>query len=157
QRLDLEPQVTIDLFFGGALLLHALDLVSVPEQFEVLPGREQQHDDEEETDPDRAPELALPRLVDLADDRVVANVLLDRVLEVHIAHANLSIARSFALRALGLRATSSSAGVSGRLVTMRSGPSGRASARNACFTMRSSSEWNAITASRAPARSRSAA
>ena len=67
-------------------------------------------------------QLPLPRLVDLADDRVVADVLLDRVFEVQSrrAHASLSIARSFALRARGLRATSASAGTTGRFVSTRS-------------------------------------
>ncbi len=53
---------------------------------------------------------ALPRVVDFTDDRVVADVLLDGVLEVDRAHASLSIARSLALRARGLRASSSAAG-----------------------------------------------
>ena len=56
--------------------------VAVPQQLEVLPGREQQHRHEHDADPGRAPQLPLPRLVDLADDRVVADVLLDRVFEV---------------------------------------------------------------------------
>src|SRR5688500_9584215 len=154
QRLDFERQVPVDLLFGGALLAHPLDLIAVAQQLEVLPRREQQHHDQEEPDAGRAPELPLPRRVDFADDRIVANVLLDRVFEVHCAHANLSIARSLALRARGLRATSMSPGVSGRRVRMRSPSPVFSSARKVCFTMRSSSEWNVITASRALARSR---
>src|SRR5215471_17288582 len=154
QRLDLEPQVAVHVLLGRALLLHPLDLVAVAQELEVLPRREEQHQHEEEPDAHRAPELPLPRLVDLADDGVVANVLLDRVLEVHSAHANLSIARSFALRARALRATSPSDGVSGRFVRIRSPASARSSARKVCFTIRSSSEWNVITASRAFASSR---
>src|SRR5205085_4227110 len=137
------------VFLGGALLLHPLDLVAVGQQLEVLPRRKQQHHDQEEADPHGPPQLALSRLVHLADDRVVANVLLDRVLEVQPAHASLSIARSLALRARPLSATSSSDGVNGRLVRIRSPASAFAIARNVCFTIRSPSEWNVITASRA--------
>src|SRR5450759_5086409 len=79
-------------------------------------------------------------IVHFADDRVVANVLLDRVLEVHSVHANLSIARSFALRARGLRATSSSAATSGSFVKITSPSPAFSIARNVCFTIRSSSE-----------------
>src|SRR4029078_1998876 len=151
QRLDLEAQMTVHFLLGGALLLHALDLIAVAQQLEVLPRGEEQHHHQEEPDPGRAPQLLLPRLVHLADDRVVANVLLDRVLEVHRAHANLSIARSFALRARGVRSTSASGAESGRLVTMPSCSSAFAMARNVCLTMRSSSERDVITASRGPA------
>src|SRR5829696_2937753 len=140
ERLDLERKVPVDLLFRGALLLHPLDLITVPEQLEVLPRGEEYDNHEEQPNAHGSPELPLARLVDLADDRVVANVLLDRVLEVHSAHANLSIARSFALRARGLRATSSSAAVSGRLVRMRRPSPVFSRARKVCFTMRSSSE-----------------
>src|SRR4051794_866908 len=58
-----------------------LDFVAVPQQLEVLPRREQQDEDEQRGHADRLPELALPGLVHLADDRVVANVLLDGVFE----------------------------------------------------------------------------
>ena len=92
---------------GGALALHLLEPVAVPQQLEVLPGREQQDEHEERRDADRLPELALPRLVHFPDDRVVANVLLDRVFE-GFSHAlaailirSRSAARSFALRARG--------------------------------------------------------
>src|SRR6188768_2108194 len=157
QSLDLEPEMAIDLLFRGTLLLHALDLVAMLQQLEVLPGRKQQHDDQEQADPERAPQLALSGLVDLPDDRVVANVLLDRVLEVHRAHANLSITRSLALRARGLRAVSASPGTAGRFVRIRRPSPAFSSARNVCFTIRSSSEWNVITANRAPASRRRAA
>src|SRR5262245_43066421 len=132
--------MTVDFFLGGALLLQPFHQVAVLHQLEVLPGREQEHDDEQRADRHRSPQLLLPRLVDLADDRVVANVLLDRVLEIGGAHASLSIARSFALLARGLRATSSALASSGRLVSTRIAASPWASARNVCLTMRSSSE-----------------
>ena len=74
---------------------------------------------------------ALAGLVDLADDRVVAHVLLDRVFEI-AAHASLSIARSLALRARGLRATSSSPASIGRLVRMRSAASALGQRAEAC-------------------------
>ena len=60
-------------------------------------------------------------------------------------------ARSLALRARGLRCTSSSLGTIGFFVsTFTAASSLRSSARSVCFTIRSSSEWNAITTSRAP-------
>src|SRR5207237_10668275 len=149
--------MTIDLFFRRAFLLHALDVVAVAEQLEVLPRREQQHHDQEHADSHRAPQLALPRLVHFADDWIVPHVLLDRVFEIHRAHSTLSIARSFALRARGFRASSASAGTSGRFVRMRIASSAFSIARNVCFTIRSSREWNVITASRAPWSSRRAA
>ena len=57
QRLDLEAQMAVHLFLRRALPLQALDLVAVAQQLEVLPGREQQHDDEEPADGQRAPQL----------------------------------------------------------------------------------------------------
>ena len=69
------------LFLDGALAVDLLDLIAVAQQLEVLPRREEQHDHEESREAHRLPEVALPRLVDLAHDRVVANVLLDGVLE----------------------------------------------------------------------------
>ncbi len=79
---------------------------------------------------DRLPQLALPRLVHFADDRVVANVLLDGVLErlqpwlaPAILIASRSAARSFALRARGLLRTSSSLGTTGFFVSTLSSAS----------------------------------
>ena len=51
ERLDLEPQVPVHRLLGGALLLHLLEPIAVAEQLEVLPGREEQHEDEEDADP----------------------------------------------------------------------------------------------------------
>ena len=68
----------------GTLLLHPLDLVAVaraarsaarPRTGARRPGTAPMRH--------RPPQLPLARLVHLADDRVVANVLLDGVLEVH--------------------------------------------------------------------------
>src|SRR5688572_3400780 len=157
QRLDFQAQVAIDLFFTGAFALEALHLVAVQHQLQRLPGGEQHDQHEHGADSGRAPQLPLPLLVDLPDDRVVANVLLDRVFEIKSApdgHASLSMARSFALRARGLRSISASPGTIGRLVSTWSAARPCASARKACFTMRSSSEWNVITTRRAPASSR---
>ena len=94
------------------------------------------------------------RAVHFTDDRVVANVLLDGVFERFHAFSNdgptarspgasRSAARrrlSFALRARGLRRTSSSPGTIGFLVSTRIAISLCAKARNVCLTMRSSSE-----------------
>src|SRR5436190_13078763 len=82
QRFDLETQAPVELSFGRALPLQLFDHVAVAQQLEVLPRREQQHRDEERADARRLPHLALTVLVDLADDGVVADVLLDRVFEV---------------------------------------------------------------------------
>src|SRR3954470_11180046 len=151
---DLQAQVAVDLLLLRPLLLHLLNLVAVAQQLEVLPRREQQDHDQDPADRERAPDLALTLIVHLANDQVVAYVFLDRVLEVDRTHASLSIARSLALRARGLRATSASAGVTGLRVSTRRAVSPAASARNVCLTTRSSSEWKVMTASRAPARSR---
>ena len=86
QRLDLETQVPVDLVLAGALLLHLLEPVAVRQQLEVLPRREQQHRDEEDADAHRAPHLAMALAIDLPDDRVVADVFLDRVFECFGRH-----------------------------------------------------------------------
>ena len=70
-----------DFFLGRAFALHLLEPVAVAQQLEVLPRREQQDEHQEGGDGSRLPQLAVLRLVDLADDRVVADVLLDCVLE----------------------------------------------------------------------------
>ena len=86
ERVDLETQLAADFFFGGALAVHLFDLVAVPQQLEMLPGGKEQHDDEKSGEAGGLPQLALTRFVDLAHDRVVANVLLDGVFErLHIA------------------------------------------------------------------------
>src|SRR5262249_767220 len=144
QRLDLESQPPGRFFLSSALALQLLHLVPVPQQLEMLPGREQQDGDEESGDADRLPQLALLLLVDFPDDGIVANVLLDRVLE-RLHQDILSAARSFALRARGFRPTSSSRGTSGFFVSTCTSPSRCCSARIVCLTMRSSSEWKVIT------------
>ena len=90
--------------------------------------------------------------IDLADDRVVADVFLDRVFEglgrhVRSACSDRVAARSFALRARGFRSISASVGTCGRLVRMLIPPAA-CRARSVCFTTRSSSEWNVITTRR---------
>src|SRR5262245_60113684 len=134
----------VDLSLGGVLLLHLLEPVSMTQQLEVLPRGEEQHDDEEHADECRAPHLAVPLAIDLADDRVVADVFLDRVFEglrrhVRTACCSLPSARSFALRARGFRSTSASVGTTGRFVRMPIAPDA-CNARSVCFTMRSSRE-----------------
>src|SRR6267143_2063431 len=113
QRLDLEAQVTVDLFFRGSFELHALESVPVAQQLEVLPRREEKHRDEEEAEPHRAPHVALPIAIDLAHDWIVPYVFPDRIFERFGRHTDpwrsacqdtRSAARSFALRARGLRA-----------------------------------------------------
>ena len=76
QRVDLEPQMAVDLVLGGALLLHLLDAVAVAQQLEVLPGGEEEDGDQEDADRHRPPHLEVPLAIDLAHDRVVADVLL---------------------------------------------------------------------------------
>ena len=142
QRLDLEPQMAVDFFLRRPLPLHPLDLVAVAQQLEVLPGREQQDDDQEHapipTDRHscRCRASSTSRTIGL-----LRTSFLIAYSKSIAAHASLSIARSFALRARGLRATSASAGLSGRFVSdAQRRFAGRSSARNVCFTMRSSSE-----------------
>src|SRR4051812_2911568 len=139
ERVDLELEAARDVLLGGALALQLLHLVAVAQQLEVLPGRDQEDEHEEAGDADRLPQLALPRLVDLADDRVVADVFLDGVLE-RFHQAILSAARSLALRARGLRSTSSSPAISGFLVSTCTSASRCCRARSVCLTMRSSRE-----------------
>ena len=141
QRLDLELQMAVDLQLLRPLVLHLLDPVAVLEQLEVLPCGEQQDRDEKHADGPGSPQLTLTGLIDLADDRVVAHVVLDEVLEVLFAHANLSAARSLALRARGFRVTSSGPGRRGRLVSTWSAISPpRSSSRSTVLTIRSSRE-----------------
>src|SRR6185503_9871829 len=157
QRLRLEPQVAVHLGLGRAFLLHLLEAVAVAAQLELLPGPEEQHRDEEHADGHRPDHLAVPLPIDFAHDRVVANVLLDRVFEGFGVHADTSAARSLALRARGLRSISAAAGTSGRLVRTRRPHSPAACIeRRTCFTTRSSSEWNVMTTSLPPGRSRAA-
>src|SRR5262245_34652631 len=133
--------MTVDLLLGGALLLHFLDAVAVTEELEVLPRRKEEHRNQEHADGNRAPHFQVPLPIDFTDDRVVAHVLFDRVFEFAAHSARpISTARSFALRARGLRSISTSVGTSGRLVRRRSPNSSAASARSVCFTIRSSSE-----------------
>src|SRR6185312_113128 len=127
-------------FLLRPLPLHPLHFVPVPEQREPLPRREQDDERKKSDDHDGLQQLTLPRFIDLPDDRVVANVFLDGVLEIDCAHASLSIARSLALRARGLRASSRSPATTGFLVRTRSASSAVANARNACLTTRSSRE-----------------
>src|SRR4051812_25182317 len=148
-----------DLGLDGALLLHLLQLVAVPDEFDTLPDREQEGDDQEGADPDGAPHLAMTLLVHFTDNRVVADVLLDRVFEGFPGHdySARSATLSFALRARGLRSTSASVGTIGRLVSTFS-PRSPACwiCRSVCLPIRSSSEGRVMTAIRPPASSRRA-
>src|SRR5690349_9218141 len=47
QRLEIETKMPVDVFLGGALLLHLLQAIAVSQQLEMLPGREQQHRNDE--------------------------------------------------------------------------------------------------------------
>src|SRR5262245_51320715 len=133
--------MTVDFLFRHAFLLHLLQPVAVPEQLEVLPRREQQHRDQKAADTYRPPQLTLPVPVDLADDRVVADVLLDRVFERLRRHASRSAARSLALRARGFLSISASDGITGFFVRTRMATSPLACIpRSVCLTMRSSRE-----------------
>src|SRR3954466_5089775 len=113
----------VDLFLLGAVALHPLHFIPVAEQGERLPSRDKNPQRKEADNHDRLEQLPLPRFIDLPDDRVVADVLLDRILEIDCAHASLSIARSFALRARGFRATSGSSATTGFRVRTRTAAS----------------------------------
>jgi hypothetical protein len=90
----------------------------VAQQLEVLPGRERADQHEKAGDADRLPQLALPRLVHLADDRVVADVFLDCVLEgfASVRQPFRGRGASRCARA-GCARTSSSRGTSGFFVS----------------------------------------
>ena len=104
-----------------------------------------QHRDEQDAEGDGAPHVPMALEIDLADDRVVADVLLDRPLERVSRHARLaahqrrSALRSLALRARGLRSISACAGTCGRFVRTAASPAA-CWARRVCLTIRSSSE-----------------
>src|SRR5439155_9658681 len=73
--------------------------------------------------------------------------------ELHAAASRAASTRSLALRARGFAAHSWTDGLMGRLVrTVKPAAGPCVSARNVCFTMRSSSEWKARTTKRAPGR-----
>ena len=107
------------------VLAELFHLAAGVDDLEVLPRREEQHGDDEPGDAERPHELAALRPIDLADDRVVPDVLLDGVFDVD-AHAIFSTTRNFALRARGLRRISSSPGTTGRRVTSDTAPAGGA-------------------------------
>ena len=126
ERLDLQLEVPVDFDLLLAGPLHLLDTVAVSQQLEVLPGRADQQRQDDRADPRPAPQVAVARVVDLADDLVVPDVLADRVIEgfhhappAAAACARRSAARSLALRARGLRPISSSPGTTGRFVSTR--------------------------------------
>ena len=85
---------------AGALALHLLEAIAMAEQLEVLPGREQQHEDEEDANQRRAPHLAVTLAIDLADDRVVADVFLDCVFEGLGRHVRTACSSRIAARSL---------------------------------------------------------
>src|SRR5206468_4044518 len=104
------------------------------------PDEEQRDDDEDGRQRERGGERAPHARIRFA------------VKSLGLDHGVRSSTRSLALRARGLARTSSSPGVRGD--GSSSAKFAAASARNACFTMRSSPEWNEITPSRPPAASR---
>jgi hypothetical protein len=81
QGLYFQPVLPAELFLQGTFALELLDLIAMAQQFEVLPRREEQHQDEKTCDPDRGPQFALSLFVDFTDDCAVSNVLLDGVFE----------------------------------------------------------------------------
>src|SRR4029079_4233634 len=112
--LDLESQLAVDRLLRRAGLLKFLHFVAVLQNLEMLPRRKQSHADDEQRDAGGAQEIALLLRVNRANDGVVADVLLDGVLDVD-AHASFSTARRRALRDRGFRRTSSSPGTTGFL------------------------------------------
>src|SRR5262245_33294071 len=113
------------------------------QQLEMLPGREEQDDNQKHAHGDRSPHLQVALAIDFPDDRIVSDVLADCVFEF-AAHDDVcpvcSAARSFALRARGLRSTSAWPGTTGRFVRILSPNPSFCSARSVCFAIRSSSE-----------------
>jgi hypothetical protein len=61
--------------------LHLFESVAVPQQLEVLPGRKERHEHQQDAHEHRLPQLPLSTVIDLAHNRVVPNVFLDGVLE----------------------------------------------------------------------------
>ncbi len=87
QRFHFEPEVAVDVAFGGAIALHLLEAVAVAQQLEVLPGREQQREHQHHADAERLPQIAQPAFVDFPHDLVVAEVLPNFVFESAFVHA----------------------------------------------------------------------
>src|SRR5688572_2113178 len=85
--LHLQAQPPVDDRFLVQQLLRLFHAVPVLLQLELLPGGEQQHGDEEDTEADGAPHLPMALEIDLPDDRIVPDVLLDRPLE-RFAHVD---------------------------------------------------------------------
>src|SRR5688500_3733241 len=69
-------------------LLRLLHAIPVLLQLELLPGGEQEHDDEEDAEANGAPHIPMTLEIDLTDDRIVPDVLLDRPLERFAAHVD---------------------------------------------------------------------
>lgn len=85
QRFYFEPEVTIDFLFLGALLFHLPYAVTVTQQLEVLPRREQENTNKQHAQHGETPQLALTRPVYFAYDRIVTDVLSDCVLKIHLS------------------------------------------------------------------------
>ena len=128
-----------DVLFHSLCPLDFVEAVPMPDQLEVLPRPEHDRDDEQYGEAERFPHLGLSLGIDLADDRIVPNVLANRVFEGFSHYVSRSTARSLALRARGFCCNSSSVAVSGLFVRTLTNSS-RWSARNVCFAIRSSSE-----------------
>src|SRR4029453_19536727 len=77
QGLDFQPETTPDLFLCRFLVMQLLHHIAVMDELEMLPGREQEHEDQHSTYCRRAPELPMPCFVELTHNRVVPDVLLD--------------------------------------------------------------------------------
>ena len=159
QRVEFQQQVLAQVLFLFAVALRPAAM-SYPSRrdADLLPRGEDEQADEHRADGDAGPQAPQARAVDLADRRVL-----------HVARARRSRSRCCSCEPLDhaqLRAARARIRVASRRRPASAACASRArrpaapvgaSARNVCLTMRSSSEWNAMTASRPPARSRDAA
>jgi len=130
------------LFF----LLRFLDAIAILDPLVVLPRIREETKQKHPSQHRHDKVIAAALIIGFANNVAVDDALFKTDLN---GHQFFSHARNFALRARGLLRTSSSVAVTTFFVRMR--PES-VDARNFCFTIRSSSEWNEITTTRPPLR-----
>ena len=117
---DLEPQLPADFFLGRALALQLFDLIAVPQQLEVLPGREQKA--RATRKPATPTDFQSSRCRVSSISRTIGLLRTSFLIAYsngfsHGQASSFPPRASFALRARGLRCTSFSSGMSGFFVS----------------------------------------
>src|SRR5262249_44616827 len=128
------------------LLLGGLDFVARHPPLVMLPAVKEEAEEEGSEQARHTDVLAPVSTIRLANDVQVVDAFFKMNFN---GHQLLSQARSFALRALGLRRRSSSEAITTFFVSTFPGTTG---VRNLFLTIRSSREWNVTTTRRPPGR-----